>query len=135
MNVTFKLNDVPTTCECEPHESLRAVLRRQGLFSVRFGAETGETGADAVLVDGRLVSSEIMLAAQADGHSIETIEGMNPPRGLHPLQEAFVETGAIQSGYSSPAMILAAKALLDSNPNPTEDEVRDALSGCGSAPW
>ena len=129
MNVTFKLNDVPTTCECEPHESLRAVLRRQGLFSVRFGAETGETGADAVLVDGRLVSSEIMLAAQADGHSIETIEGMNPPRGLHPLQEAFVETGAIQSGYSSPAMILAAKALLDSNPNPTEDEVRDALSG------
>ncbi len=129
MNVTLTLNGSPTVCECEPHESLRSVLRRQGLFSVRFGAETGETGADAVLVDGRLVSSEIMLAAQADGHVVETIESLNPPRGLHPLQEAFVAAGAIQSGYSAPAMILAAKALLDANPNPTETEVRDALSG------
>jgi len=129
MNITVTINGVEQTYECEPHESLRAVLRREGFFSVRFGAETGETGAAAVLVDGKLVSAEIMLAAQADGHTVETIEGLHPGRGLHPIQEAFVATGAIQSGYSTPAMILAAKALLDRNPNPTDPEVRDALSG------
>ncbi len=129
MNLVLTINGEERTLECEPHESLRAILRREGFFSVRFGAETGETGADAVLVDGRLVSSEIMLAAQAGGHVVETVEGLNLPRGLHPIQEAFVETGAIQSGYSTPAMILAAKALIDTNPNPTESEVRDALSG------
>ena len=129
MNVTVTMNGSEANFDCQPHESLRAVLRREGFFSVRFGAETGETGADAVLVDGRLVSSEIMLAAQAGGHSIETIEGLHPGRGLHPIQEAFVDAGAIQSGYSIPAMVLAAKALIDKNPNPTEYEVRDALSG------
>ena len=129
MNINLTLNGEERTFECLPHESLRAVLRREGFFSVRFGAETGETGADAVLLDGRLVSSEVLLACQAAGHAIETIEGLNPPRGLHPIQEAFVETGAIQSGYSTPAAILAAKALIDENPNPTEAEVRDALSG------
>ena len=129
MNITITLNGSERTFECQPHESLRAVLRREGMFSVRFGAETGETGSAAVLLDGRLVSAEIMLAAQADGHTIETIEGLNPPRGLHPIQEAFVDTGAIQSGYSTPATILAAKSLLDQNLNPTEADVRDALSG------
>ena len=129
MKVTFNINGADQTYECQPHESLRAVLRREGFFSVRFGAETGETGAAAVLVDGRLVSAEILLAAQADGHSILTLEGLNLPRGLTPIQEAFVETGAIQSGYATPATILAAKELLDRNPNPTEAEVRDALSG------
>ena len=129
MKVTFTLNGAEQTFDCQPHESLRTVLRREGYYSVRFGAETGETGSAAVLCDGQLVSAEIMLAAQAGGHEIETVEGLNPPRGLHPIQEAFVETGAIQSGYSTPAMILAAKALIDSNPNPTEADVRDALSG------
>ena len=129
MNISVVVNGSEKTYTCAPHESLRAVLRREGFFSVRFGAETGETGADAVLLDGRLVSTEIMLAAQADGHAIETIEGLHPGRGLHPIQEAFIDAGAIQSGYSIPAMILAAKALIDKNPNPTESEVRDALSG------
>jgi putative selenate reductase molybdopterin-binding subunit len=129
MRINLIINGSNRTFECEPHESLRAVLRREGFFSVRFGAETGETGAAAVLLDGRLVSAEIMLAAQADGHELETIEGLNPPLGLHPIQEAFVVAGAIQSGYSTPAMILAAKALLDRNPNPTEAEAREALTG------
>ena len=129
MKINLIINSSNRTFECEPHESLRAVLRREGFFSVRFGAETGETGAAAVLLDGRLVSAEIMLAAQADGHELETIESLNPPLGLHPIQEAFVVAGAIQSGYSTPAMILAAKALLDRNPNPTEAEVREALTG------
>ena len=129
MMVNLTINGRERSFECAPHESLRAVLRREGFFSVRFGAETGETGAAAILLDGRLVSAEIMLAAQADGHSIETIEGLNPPLGLHPIQEAFVVAGAIQSGYSTPAMILAAKALLDSNPDPSEAEAREALTG------
>ncbi|MDJ0953173.1 MAG: molybdopterin-dependent oxidoreductase [Acidimicrobiia bacterium] len=129
MKVSLTINGEERALSCEPHESLRAVLRREGFFSVRFGAETGETGADAVLLDGRLVSTEIMLAAQAAGHEIETIDSINLPRGLHPIQEAFVDAGAIQSGYSTPAAILAAKALIDTNPNPTEAEVRDALSG------
>ncbi|MDX2342748.1 MAG: (2Fe-2S)-binding protein, partial [Acidimicrobiia bacterium] len=129
MNINLTINGDQRTYVCEPHESLRAVLRREGFFSVRFGAETGETGADAILLDGRLVSSEVLLAAQADGHAVETIDGLNLPRGLHPIQEAFVASGAIQSGYATPATILAAKALIESTPNPTEAEVRDALSG------
>ncbi|HSF86017.1 MAG TPA: molybdopterin cofactor-binding domain-containing protein [Acidimicrobiia bacterium] len=129
MKIELTLNGVRRILECEPHESLRVVLRREGMFSVRFGSETGETGAAAVLLDGRLVSAEIMLAAQADGHAVDTIEGLSPPLGLHPLQRAFVVTGAIQSGYSTPAMILAAKALLERDPDPTEDEIRDVFSG------
>ena len=79
-----------------------AVLRRGGYHSVRFGSETGETGAAAVLVDGTLITADLMLAAQADGHEIETIEGLSSPGTLHPIQAAFIETGAIQSGYSTP---------------------------------
>ncbi|MFV9671601.1 MAG: molybdopterin-dependent oxidoreductase [Acidimicrobiia bacterium] len=129
MTITLTVNGTRRSLTCEPHESLRTVLRRAGLHSVRFGSETGETGAAAVLVDGRLISADVMLAAQADGHDIETIEGLSVPGRLHPIQQAFVETGAIQSGYSTPATILSAKALIDRNPNPTEDDVRDALSG------
>ncbi|MCJ7780529.1 MAG: molybdopterin-dependent oxidoreductase, partial [Acidimicrobiia bacterium] len=105
------------------------MLRRAGYHSIRYGSGTGETGAAAVLVDGRLISADVMLAAQADGHDIETIEGLSVPGRLHPIQQAFIESGAIQSGYSTPATILSAKALIDRNPNPSEDEIRDALSG------
>ena len=129
MDITLTLNGEPIAITCEPSESLRAVLRRAGCFSVRFGAETGETGSAAVLVDGRLVSAEIMLAAQAAGHDIETVEALASGRDLHPIQQAFVDVGAIQSGYSTPATILATKALLATNPNPTESDARDALSG------
>ena len=129
MTITLSINGAKVELDCRPHESLRTVLRRAGYHSVRFGSETGETGAAAVLVDGALITSDLMLAAQADGHEIETVEGLSSPGHLHPIQEAFIETGAIQSGYSTPAMILAAKALIDRRPNPTEDDVRDALSG------
>ncbi len=127
--ITLTVNGVRKSLASEPHESLRTVLRRAGYYSVRFGSSTGETGAAAVLVDGRLISADVMLAAQADGHDIETIEGLSTPGHLHPIQEAFIETGAIQSGYSTPATVLAAKALIARNPNPSEDDVRDALSG------
>ena len=105
------------------------MLRREGYFSVRFGSHTGETGASAVLMDGRLVNADILLAAQADGHAIETVEGLSRGTQLHPIQQAFMRAGAIQSGYSTPATILAAKALLDRNPNPSEAEIRDAIAG------
>lgn len=127
--ITLAINGAERTLSCEPHESLRVVLRRAGYRSVRYGSDTGETGAAGVLVDGRLISADVMLAAQADGHDVETIDGLSVPGQLHPIQDAFIVTGAIQSGYSTPATILAAKALIDRNPSPTEDEVRDALSG------
>ncbi|HMQ55176.1 MAG TPA: molybdopterin-dependent oxidoreductase, partial [Anaerolineae bacterium] len=129
MQINLTINGENKAFEARPGETLLRLLRREGYFSVRFGSDSGETGAAAVLLDGKLVSSDILLAAQADGHTIETVEGLSRGLSLHPIQEAFVRTGAIQSGYSTPAMILAAKALLDKNLNPTEAEVRDALSG------
>ncbi len=130
MQITINLNGTEQTLNCEPSESLMRVLRRAGMVSVRYGSDSGETGAGVVLMDGIPVSSEVMLAAQAHGHSIETVENLNSPRhDLHPLQAVFAATGALQSGYSTPAMILATKALIARNPNPTELDVRDALSG------
>jgi len=92
VKLTLVINGDTKELVCAPHESLMSVLRREGFYSVRFGSETGETGAAAVLVDGRLVSSDVMLAAQADGHQIETVEGMAPRMSLHPIQEAFIAT-------------------------------------------
>lgn len=129
MEIHLTINNQEKSLTCQPHETLFRVLRREGYFSVRFGSDSGETGAAAILVDGKLVNSDVMLAAQGNGRSLETIEGLSKGTQLHPIQEAFIRTGAIQSGYSTPAMILAAKALLAKNPYPTEVEVRDALSG------
>lgn len=129
MEINVTINGVKKSFTCTPGDTLLRVLRQEGYYSVRFGSHTGETGASAVLLDGRLVNTDVMLAAQADGHTIETVEGLSNGLNLHPIQQAFIRTGAIQSGYSTPAMVLAAKALLEKNPNPTEVEVRDALSG------
>lgn len=129
MEINLIINGVDKTFSCGPHETLLKVLRREGYFSVRFGSDTGETGASAVLMDGRLVNTDIMLAAQADGHTLETVEGLSRGTQLHPIQEAFMRTGAIQSGYATPATILAAKALLERNPNPGEADIRDAIAG------
>ena len=119
-----------------PRRSLAAV-RGLGFYGIKFGDEQGLSGSDTVLLDGKPVNAGSMLAAQAEGHNIVTIEGLgeNPQmgwrktEGLHPLQQAFVESGAIQCGYCTPAQILAAKALLDKNPNPSEEQVRDAIAG------
>ncbi|MBI1878261.1 MAG: xanthine dehydrogenase, partial [Chloroflexi bacterium] len=111
MEINVTINGVKKTFACMPGETLLRVLRREGYHSVRFGSDTGETGASAVLIDGRLVNTDIMLAAQADGHTIETIEGLSQGLNLHPIQQAFIRTGAIQSGYSTPAMVLAATRL------------------------
>ncbi|MCP5098839.1 MAG: xanthine dehydrogenase, partial [Chloroflexi bacterium] len=130
MTISLTINGTDQSIDISPTVTLLEALRQAGYFSVRFGSADGATGSAAILLDGKLVNSETMLAKQAEGHQIETVEILNTGIGhLHPIQKAFVETGAIQSGYSTPAMILAAKALLDNNLNPTEAEVRDALSG------
>jgi putative selenate reductase molybdopterin-binding subunit len=137
MDIILIINAKKHEISTKPTETLLSVIRRLGYFSVKFGDEDGLTGADAVLLDGRLINAGSILAAQADGHNIVTIEslGEHPDQGwlktggLHPLQQAFVETGAIQCGYCTPAQILAAKNLLEENPNPCEDDVREAISG------
>src|SRR5208282_5574821 len=93
IDVQLRLNDVDRNLVCAPGETLLSVLRREGCFSVRFGSETGETGAAAVLLDGKLVSADVLLAAQAGGHDVTTVEGLNVATGeFHPIQQAFVET-------------------------------------------
>jgi len=137
MNIKLQVNDQSIEAEVQPGDSLLKVLRANGYFGVKHGCETGECGACAVLIDGKPTNSCVLLAAQAEGHTIKTIEalGEHPEQGwrttpgLHPLQQAFVETGAIQCGYCTPAQILAAQTLLENNPDPTEAEVREALSG------
>lgn len=130
MPVTLHINGRDEDLYALNTDNLRDALRKAGYVSVRFGSHSGETGAAAILLDGRLLSADTLLVGQAVGHRLETVESLSTRVGqLHPLQQAFIETGAIQSGYSTPAMILAAKSLLDRNPDPTEVEVRDALSG------
>ncbi len=127
--IAFELNGEQATIDARPHETLFAVLRRLGMFSVKYGSATGETGAAAVLFDGSLVSSEKVLAFQADGHRVATVESLNTDSGLHPIQAAFVATGALQSGYSAGAMVLGTLALLARDPDPSDDSIRDMLSG------
>lgn len=137
MKIHLMINHQEMEVEAAPGVSLLKVLRSLGFFGVKHGCESGECGACAVLFDGKPVNSCLVLAAQAEGHSIQTIEslgqhpemGWKKSEGLHPLQWAFVESGAIQCGYCTPAQILVAKELLDRNPNPSEQEVREALSG------
>jgi len=127
--ITVTLNGRNVTGQCEPHDTLRTFLRSQGMFSVHYGSDSGETGAGAVLYDGRLTSSDVILAAQANGHTITTVESLNTSPELHPIQAAFVATGAFQSGYSAGAMVLGTLALLEEHPSPTDDQIRDMLSG------
>ncbi len=137
MQLNFTLNNTPRTWDIAANESLLDALRRHGIFGVKHGCETGECGACTVLLDGLPVTSCTMLAAQAGGHTVDTVEGLGEhpvqgwrhTEGLHPLQQAFIEAGAIQCGYCTPAQLLAADALLAQNPDPTEAEVREALSG------
>ncbi|NHZ71657.1 MAG: molybdopterin-dependent oxidoreductase [Aquificales bacterium] len=130
MTILLNINNQQIEIHAHATDTLMKALRRAGYFSVRFGSDDGQTGASAILLDGKLVNSSTLLAGQAEGRRIETVEGLTVRVGeLHPIQQAFIETGAIQSGYSTPAMMLAAKALLAQNANPTETDVREALSG------
>ncbi len=137
MEITLDINHVASRENIAPGDTLLKILRRMGYYGVKHGCESGECGVCTVLLDGKPVNSCLILAAQAEGHSIETIEsvgehpeqGWRSSAGLHPIQQAFIMNGAIQCGYCTPAQILAAKHLLDHKPNPSEEEVRQALSG------
>jgi putative selenate reductase molybdopterin-binding subunit len=129
MELELRINGVVKSLEVASNESLMTVLRREGYFSVKHGCETGECGACTVLVDGLPRPSCVMLAAQAGGCTLQTVESLVSGQQLHPLQEAFIETGAVQCGFCTPGMLLSAYSLLQRNSRPTEDEVRDALSG------
>ncbi|HWQ46115.1 MAG TPA: molybdopterin cofactor-binding domain-containing protein [Longilinea sp.] len=137
MVIHVKINNIPVVYSVEPSENLLTVLRREGYFGAKWGGcKEGECGACTILFDGKPVNSCRILAVQADGHTIQTIEdvgehpekGWNPTRGLHVLQQAFIEVGAIQCGFCTPAMILASKSLLEKNRTPSEQEIREALS-------
>jgi putative selenate reductase molybdopterin-binding subunit len=110
-------------------ETLLTALRKLTLFSVKYGCGTGDCGVCTVLMDGKPVRSCMIKAVKAEGHEIVTLEGISEGGKLHPLQQAFIETGAIQCGFCTPAQILTAKAFLDENPNPTDEQIREALSG------
>lgn len=129
--IKLKVNGVVEEVFVEPWWSLAYVLREVlNLTGTKVGCETGNCGTCTVLVDGKVVKSCLLLAPKANRKEIVTIEGLTgKDGGLHPLQEAFIEHFAVQCGYCTPGMIMAAKALLDENPNSTEEEVRVALSG------
>jgi len=111
-------------------ESLLFTLREQlALPGSKNACEQGECGSCSVLLDGELVCACLVLAAQADGHEVVTVEGLGEEGRLHRVQEAFVETGAVQCGFCTPGLVVATAALLESTPEPTDDEIREALSG------
>jgi aerobic-type carbon monoxide dehydrogenase small subunit (CoxS/CutS family) len=128
--VSLRVNGETYTLALEPNVTLQEVLREHlSLTGTKKGCDNGECGACTVLMDGLAVSSCLVLAMDAEGKDITTIEGLAQGGELHPLQKAFHELGAIQCGYCSPGMILSAKALLDDNPNPSRAEIQEAISG------
>jgi carbon-monoxide dehydrogenase small subunit len=129
-NITLYINGDKYTIAVEPWRTLAEVLREDlNLIGTKIGCETGDCGACTVLINGKSVTSCLSLAVESDGKEITTIEGLSTGADLHPIQEAFVEQGAIQCGYCTPGMILSAKYLLDKNPEPTELQIRQSLSG------
>lgn len=128
--LTMKLNGEKVTVQVKPSALLVEVLRDQlELTGTKVACGEGECGACTVLLDGQPVNSCLVPALKAQGREVLTVEGLAPLGELHPLQKAFVEHGAVQCGYCTPGMLMSAKALLDRNPNPTEEEVRLAISG------
>jgi aerobic-type carbon monoxide dehydrogenase small subunit (CoxS/CutS family) len=129
-HVRFSVNGEAQEAAFLPHKTLLEVLREDlALTGTKHGCELGECGACAVLVDGEPVLSCLVLGLECEGRSVETVEGMAGPDGLHPLQKAFADLGAAQCGYCTPGILLTAKALLEENPKPKLDEIREALSG------
>ncbi|MEK9796103.1 MAG: (2Fe-2S)-binding protein [Alphaproteobacteria bacterium] len=130
IHVTTTINGEPEEFLCDPAETMLDVLRnRLSLTGAKEGCATGDCGACSITLDGTLVCSCLMLAAEAEGHEIGTIEGMADGDHLHPLQKKFLEMAALQCGICTPGFLVAAKALLEENPDPTETEVRFWLAG------
>lgn len=130
IQVSLLVNEKSYQLTTSPNRSLLEVLREDlNLTGTKNGCEAGECGACTVLLDGEAVNACLVLIGQADGHRIETIEGLEKNGRAHPLQKAFVAAGAVQCGFCTPGMIMAAKGLLDHNPSPTEADIRSALAG------
>jgi carbon-monoxide dehydrogenase small subunit len=127
--ITLNINRRKHEIALRPNVTLLQALRDLGYTDVKNGCEKGDCGACAVLLNGRAVNSCLVLAWQADGADIITNAGLGTLSDPHPLQEAFADAGAAQCGYCTPGMIVSAKALLDHNPNPTDEEIREAISG------
>ena len=129
-HVIAKINGEEAEFLCEPHQSLLEVLRETlGFTGTKEGCNNGNCGACNVILDGALVNSCLVLAVEIQGCSVTTIEGIATPEGLHPLQQKFLEHAALQCGFCTPGFIVAGKALLDQNPDPSEEEVRTWLAG------
>lgn len=128
MELQIKVNGEDKVFPISPNDRLSDALRRQGYLGVKTGCYTGDCGTCTVLLDGEPIVSCLMLAAQAQRASITTVEGMARGGRLHPLQEAFLDEGAVQCGFCIPGMLLSAQALLNRNPDPSEDEVREAFA-------
>ena len=130
LHVTTSVNGEPVEFLCEPYETMLDALRGQlGLTGSKEGCASGDCGACSITLDGRLICSCLMLAAEAEGHEIRTIEGMAKGDRLHPLQQKFLEHAALQCGICTSGMLVASEALLKKNANPTEEEVRFWLAG------
>ena len=130
IHVTTTINGDETDFLCDAEDTLLDVLRdRLGLTGTKEGCGTGDCGACSVLVDGRLVCSCLMLGVEAEGREVATIEGMAKGDQLHPLQQKFIEMAALQCGICTPGILVAAKSLLERNPDPSEEEVRYWLAG------
>ena len=130
MKIALTVNGEPREADVWEGESLLYALReRLGLPGSKNACEQGECGSCSVLLDDSLVCACLVLAAQADGHDVVTVEGLGVDGVLHPVQEAFVEAGAVQCGFCTPGLVVAAAELLRQSPDPSEDEIREALSG------
>ena len=130
MNLHVTINNEPKEFVCLPTDTLLDLLRREGYSGVKVGCSNGDCGICAVLLNGRTVNSCVVLAGHCQNKKIDTIEGLSKNDGtLHPLQKAFLDEGGAQCGFCTPGLILSAKELLDENPNPTDADVREALSG------
>ncbi|NIM49247.1 MAG: 2Fe-2S iron-sulfur cluster binding domain-containing protein [Gemmatimonadales bacterium] len=128
--MSLVVNGEPTEVAFSPHKTLLEVLREDlGLTGTKHGCELGECGTCTVLLDGQPVLSCLALALACDGKRVETVEGMARGAVLHPLQETFADLGAAQCGYCTPGFLLVAKALLEENPSPTRDQIKQALAG------
>ncbi len=130
MKIAMTINGVPREADVWPGESLLFALReRLGLPGSKNACEQGECGSCSILMDGTLVCACLVLAAQAEGHDLVTVEGLGENGSLHPVQEAFVEAGAVQCGFCTPGLVVAVADLLRRDPTPSDDAIREALSG------
>jgi carbon-monoxide dehydrogenase small subunit len=130
VQINLTVNGVPATADAEPRTLLVHFLRDHlGLTGTHWGCDTSNCGACVVLVDGEPVKSCTMLAAMADGHDVRTVEGLEQDGKLDPVQQGFIEEHGLQCGFCTPGMMLTARALLDENPHPTDDEIKVAISG------